>query len=69
MFQLKAGKWVSQSGILVTSWWSGSTALPEDSILNKHRLMSMILMDRSSSMELYHKLVEDDLTLGPEKIT
>jgi hypothetical protein len=41
----------------------------EDSNLNRHRLMPMILTDWSASMKLFHRLAEDGLVLGPESIT
>jgi hypothetical protein len=41
----------------------------EDSNLNRHHLMPMILMDWSASMKLFHRLAEDGLVLGPESIT
>jgi hypothetical protein len=58
-----------QSVVLVTSWKRGSMVQHKDSNLNRHLLMSMMLMDRPSNTELFHKPADADLVLGPESIT
>jgi hypothetical protein len=38
----------------------------EDSNMNSHRLISMMLMNRPDNMKLFNKPTKDGLTLGPE---
>jgi hypothetical protein len=69
MFQPRAGRWVSWSDILVTSWRRGSVTVPKDSNLNRRCLMSMMSTDRPGNMEHFCKLTRDELALGSELVT